>query len=80
MKALCDFAHVGGKLVNHWNSSEGIEANFTAKEVDEVLILTAVYAALAAVSMVQLAGSESDLDAQNVEQIYEQVKEFNGHP
>lgn len=79
-KALCDFAHVGGRLVNHWNSSEAIEANFTAKEVDEVLILTAVYAALAAVSMVQLAGSESDVDAQHVEQIYEQVKAFNWHP
>lgn len=47
--ALCDYAHVGGRLVNHWNKRKSIEANFSPKETDEVLILTGVFAVLASV-------------------------------
>jgi hypothetical protein len=79
-KELCDFAHMGGRLVNHWNTSKAIEANFTAKEVDDVLILTVLYAALAAISMVQLAESESEKDAKHIEEIYEQLKAYHWHP
>ena len=79
-KALCDFAHVGGRLVNHWNTGNAIEANFSAKEVDDVLILTAVYGALAAISMVQLAKSDSEEDTKHVEKIHEQIKVYNWQP
>ena len=76
--ALCDFAHVGGRLVNHWNTDKTVEVNFSPKEIDEVLILTGVFAVLACVSMVNLA--ETPSDAEHMEKILEQVKAFNWKP
>lgn len=76
--ALCDFAHVGGRLVNHWNKGKSIEANFSPDEVDEVLRLTGMFAALAALGMIELADVPSD--EQHAEQILEQMKAFSWYP
>lgn len=72
--ALCDFAHVGGRLVSHWNTSKAIEANFSPKETDEVLILTGVFAVLACVGMVDLA--QTPAEAELMEMFMEQLKAF----
>ena len=72
--ALNDYAHVGGRLVNHWNADKSIEVNFSSAEIDEVLSLTAIFAVLACTGMVELAQVPSDDEL--MEKLLEQVKVF----
>ena len=61
------------------NAGASIEANFTAKEVDNVLILTVGYAELAAITKVQFTNSILSEDATHIEKIYEQMRAYNWH-
>lgn len=72
--ALCDYAHIGGRLVSHWCMPGSVEINFPAKDQEEVLRLTGVMALLAARGMLEL--SQSDSDDQLAEGMLAQVKEF----
>lgn len=72
--ALCDYAHVGGRLVSHWCMPGSVETNFPAKDVDAVLSLTGVISVLAAVGLVELSPSNSDDPL--LEGMLAQVREF----
>ena len=71
-KALCDYAHVGGRLVNQWNSPKGIEPHFRSDEIDSVLKLICSFAALATLGMCEFNNDETF-----AERILEQIKFFH---
>ena len=73
--ALCDYAHVGGRLVSHWNKPGSVEINFSPADVDAVLHLTGIIAALAGLGMLELAHNE--VDDELAAGILAQVKEFS---
>lgn len=69
---LCDYAHVGGRLVSQWNTGTAIEANFSPNHRDEVLRLTGSFAALAAIGMCEIY-QDDDL----AERVHEQFRLFH---
>ena len=73
-KTMCNYAHVGGLLVMRWIKSDSIEANFDPVELDEILVLTGVFALFAAMEIASLC--QDDLLA---EQIHEKTKTFSWH-
>lgn len=72
--ALCDYAHVGGRLISYWSMPGSVEINFPTKDVEDVLRLTGVIAVLAALGIRELA--QGDLDDQLLEGMLAQVREF----
>ena len=69
---LCDYAHVGGRLVSQWNSRDAIEPNFSTASREEILRLTGSMATLAAIGMCEIYQ-----DANLAERIHEQSKLFH---
>ena len=74
---LCDYAHVGGRLVANWNSGDGTSPAFTEDSIFHVLGLTGVFAAMAAIGLCQLPVPADEAFANR---ILEQVKNFNWNP
>ena len=56
--ALCDYAHIGPRMVVRWMTSESIEPNFGVAEIDELLTFTGVIALVSAVDLCNIAGNE----------------------
>jgi hypothetical protein len=71
---LCDYAHVGGRLVLRWITENGITPNFKSEEIDEVLNVSGVLALLASVEIAQL-----NEDVALAECILEKCKAFSWH-
>ena len=69
-KTMCAFTHTGGLHIQRWNTSDGIEPNYTPEEVLEVLGFTEAFGALAVLGIAELAN-----DAGMAERILNKVKE-----
>ena len=58
-KALCDYAHIGSRMVTHWITSKSIESNFQEAEINELLTFTGAIALVSAVDLCNIAENES---------------------
>ena len=58
-KALCDYAHIGSRMVTCWITSESIEPNFQEAEINELLTFTGAIALVSAVDLCNIAENES---------------------
>ena len=54
-KALCGYTHTGGIHVQRWNTSDGIEANYSIVELLEVLRFADIIATLSVLGVLSLA-------------------------
>lgn len=68
-KALCGYTHTGGIHVQRWNTSDGIQANYSAAELLEVLRFADIIATLAVLGVLSLAD-----DAATSEKLLERFK------
>lgn len=57
-KALCGYTHTGGIHVQRWNTSDGIEPNYSAAELLEVLRFADIIATLSGLGVLFLAHDE----------------------
>jgi hypothetical protein len=57
-KAMCAYTHTGGLHVQRWNTSEAIEPNYAAEEVEQVLRLSELIGAMSALGIAELAGND----------------------
>jgi hypothetical protein len=68
-KALCGYTHTGGIHVQRWNTADGIEPNYAAEEVLEILRFADIIATLSALGVVFFAN-----DAEAAEKLLERFK------
>jgi hypothetical protein len=68
-KALCGYTHTGGIHVQRWNTTDGIEANYSAPELLEVLRFADIIATLSVLGVLGLAE-----DAEASEKLLERFK------
>jgi len=68
-KALCGYTHTGGIHVQRWNTSDGIEANYSIAELLEVLRFADIVATLSVLGVLSLAD-----DAETSEKLLERFK------
>lgn len=68
-KALCGYTHTGGIHVQRWNTSDGIQANYSVAELLEVLRFADIIATLAVLGILSLAD-----DAATSEKLLERFK------
>lgn len=57
-KALCAYTHTGGLHVQRWNTSDGIEPNYSIDELLEVLRFADIVATLSVLGVVSLMNDE----------------------
>lgn len=69
-KTMCAFTHTGGLHIQRWNTSNGIEPNYTLDEVLEVLGFAEAMGALAVLGIAELAD-----DAEMAARILSKVKD-----
>ena len=68
-KALCGYTHTGGIHVQRWNTSDGIEANYSTEELLEVLRFADIVATISVLGVLSLAD-----DAETSEKLLERFK------
>ena len=68
-KALCGYTHTGGIHVQRWNTSDGIQANYSVAELLEVLRFADIITTLAVLGVLSLAD-----DAETSEKLLEHFK------
>ena len=68
-KALCGYTHTGGIHVQRWNTSDGIQANYSVAELLDVLRFADIIATLAVLGVLSLAD-----DAETSEKLLEHFK------
>ena len=68
-KALCGYTHTGGIHVQRWNTSDGIEANYSTAELLEVLRFADIVSTLSVLGVLSLAD-----DAETSEKLLERFK------
>ncbi len=68
-KTLCGYTHTGGVHVQRWNTSDGIQANYSVAEVLEVLRFADIIATLSVLGVLSLAG-----DAETAEKLLDCFK------
>ena len=68
-KALCGYTHTGGIHVQRWNTSDGIEANYSSDELLEGLRFADIVATLSVLGVLSLAD-----DAGTSEKLLERFK------
>ena len=68
-KALCGYTHTGGIHVQRWNTSDGIEANYSIAELLEALRFADMIATLSVLGVLSLAD-----DAETSEKVLERFK------
>jgi hypothetical protein len=61
--AMCAYTHTGGLHVQRWGTSEAIEPNYEAGEIQEVLSFAEIFGALAVVGVAYLANDDATADA-----------------
>lgn len=57
-KSMCGYTHSGGLHVQRWNTSDGIEPNYSSDEVEEVLSFSEIISALSVIGLAQLGGKD----------------------
>lgn len=57
-KSMCGYTHSGGLHVQRWNTSDGIEPNYSSGEVEEVLNFSEIISALSVIGLAQLGGKD----------------------
>jgi len=57
-KALCGYTHTGGIHVQRWQTSDGVEPNYSKEEVIEVLNFADLIAGLSVLAVLRQAGDE----------------------
>ena len=57
-RAMCAYTHTGGLHVQRWNTASGIEPNYSAEEVLEVLKFAEIIASLSVLGVVALMNDE----------------------
>ncbi len=55
---MCAFTHTGGLHIQRWNTSDGIEPNYSPDEVLEVLAFAESFGALSVLGIAELASDE----------------------
>ena len=68
-KALCGYTHTGGIHVQRWNTSDGIEANYSTAELLEALRFAEIIATLSVLGVLSLAD-----DTETSEKLLERFK------
>ncbi|MDO8768443.1 MAG: hypothetical protein Q7K57_07045 [Burkholderiaceae bacterium] len=71
-KAMCAYTHVGGLHVQRWVTADGIEPNYSAEEVREVLRFADIIVALSVVGLLGVADTETAANA--AEKVLEHYK------
>ncbi|HEY0563179.1 MAG TPA: hypothetical protein VGD04_07620 [Methylophilus sp.] len=72
-KQLCDFTHTGIQQIQRWNTSSGIEPNYSENEILDVIRFSRIYAYAAAVSIAEEIVEDNSL----ANEIFEKGKEGN---
>lgn len=75
-EALCDYTHTGGRHVQRWNTSDGIEPNYSRKEVLEVLKFSDIVATLSTLGLISLMNDES-LGQQVLDRFWTRSEEYD---
>lgn len=60
---ICEYTHTGGRHLQRWQTANTIEPNFETAEIDECLNFADLFAALAALELVQLDKSKNSGEA-----------------
>ncbi len=58
--AMCAFTHTGGLHLQRWQTSEAVEPNFDAGELEECLNAAELFGAMATLELVQMSKSGND--------------------
>jgi hypothetical protein len=58
-KAMCDFTHTGSLHIQRWSTSEAIEPNYSAQEVEEVLQLSEILAIMSVIGLAEVIGDDA---------------------
>jgi len=56
--SMCEYTHTGGLQIQRWQTESSVEPKYNKDEVEEVLAFANLFASLAAIEMVGIAGSE----------------------
>ncbi|HCM68695.1 MAG TPA: hypothetical protein DIS62_06950 [Candidatus Kerfeldbacteria bacterium] len=56
--SMCAYTHTGGLHIQRWNTSDGIEPNYSPDEVEEVLSFSEIISALSVIGLAQLAAND----------------------
>lgn len=73
--ALCDYTHTGGRQVQRWNTSDGIEPNYSREEVLEVLRFSDIVVTFSTLGLINLIKDES-LGQKLQERFWARSKEY----
>lgn len=57
-KSMCGYTHTGGLHVQRWNTGDGIEPNYSADEIHEMLRFAEIIASLSVLGVLTLAKDE----------------------
>lgn len=58
-KAMCAYTHTGGLHIQRWNTSEAVEPNYEAGEIEDVLRFAELIAAMSIIGIAQLAHNDA---------------------
>ena len=58
-KSMCAYTHSGGLHVQRWQTSDGVEPNYSWDEIDEVLQFAEIIGSLAAIATLGLSSDEN---------------------
>ena len=72
--SMCAYTHTGGLHVQRWNTADGIEPNYSAEEVLEVLRFADIIVSLSVLGVVALLNDDS-LARKVLKRFKERVKE-----
>lgn len=57
-QSMCAYTHTGGLHVQRWQTSSAVEPNYSAEEVDEVLLFAEIVGSLSAIAIAGIASDE----------------------
>ena len=58
-RAMCSYTHTGAHQVQRWNTSDGIEANYSEAEVAEILRSTGAFALLSLLGLAAICSDDA---------------------
>ncbi len=61
--SMCEYTHTGGRHLQRWQTADTIEPSFETAELDECLNFADLFAALAALELVQMDKSKNNGEA-----------------
>ena len=57
-ESMCAYTHSGGLHIQRWQTESAVEPNYSAQEVNEVLLFAAVIVSLSAIAVASIANDE----------------------